>query len=657
MVKTINTVRGLFTAMLLLMVLTFIGVVVFGVSLHKQSNHDYLQLSKEFSKKLSAAYSLEKQFLLQGQEWKFILLRGQDSKQYHKHLKQFYIIERSIRKAIADLKKGLIVGSRQYSLLSQFEKDFRQLGKDYRRAIRAYNEAVESPHIIADRYTEHSKLLEELIGDFVIAMNAWREVEIAEINAKESEDQTKILIALVLLVVLSTVVVLMVMQRKIVRPIDQATLLANHIARGNLNTSTGFTEGTTEISQLLDSLEIMQTNIRESQSALISERENAQQANHAKSEFLSSMSHELRTPMNAILGFGQMLELDATLTPRNQRFVSEILKAGSHLLELINEVLDLAKIEEGKLIVDIENVSIIEIITESLTLLASQASQRNIELVNNARDNDYFIRADRLRVKQVFINMLSNAIKYNIENGSVKVDVELLEGEKVRVSVTDTGPGIAADKLNKLFVPFERLGFEGDVVEGTGIGLSLCKRLLDLMNGHIDVRCDVGQGCTFFFELPFAGKHSDLKSTSSSVVSARYEDVTQDDASLRYSLLYVEDNPSSQRLMSEYIRDTRPDIDLVVAHNGVIGLDLTFSRTFDLILLDINLPGLDGRKILAKIISDERTGHIPVIAISANAMPADIKNGLAAGFSEYLVKPIDISKLKAVLNQYLPTSR
>lgn len=254
--------------------------------------------------------------------------------------------------------------------------------------------------------------------------------------------------------------------------------------------------------QLSDN-EIKLSNINKQLEDRVYERtKELEKANKTKSEFLSNMSHELRTPMNAILGFSQLLELDDNLQPEQQESVSEILKAGHHLMELINEVLDLAKIEEGKLVVNLEDVNISNIITDSVALLEPQAKQRNIQLINNvSTDINCIVQADRLRLKQVFLNLLSNAIKYNYEDGKVYIDMELIEKNKVRISIKDTGAGITEDKLNKLFVPFERLGYEGNVVEGAGIGLVLSKKMVELMNADIGVHSIPTQGSTFYIEF------------------------------------------------------------------------------------------------------------------------------------------------------------
>ncbi len=392
---------------------------------------------------------------------------------------------------------------------------------------------------------------------------------------------------------------------------------------------------------------------RTTQAAVEKARQEAEKASRAKSDFLSRMSHELRTPMNAILGFGQLLEADnANLTGEQRQFVSEILQGGNHLLSLINEVLDLAKIEEGKMHVEIQDVNLNKVIATTLRLLKQQALARDIHLSFDVpSDVDYLVKADALRLKQVLINIISNAIKYNREHGEVKISATRQDSGRLRLSVRDTGPGIPPTMQDRLFKPFERLENANlTVVEGTGIGLALSKRLMGLMQGDIGVVNGAAEGCTFFIELPYAGQvqHAmTLASTISQPVQAPHEKM------YRYTVLYVEDNSANLRLVETVLR-SRGDIHLLTAHTGNLGLDLAFSYLPDLILLDINLPGMNGLEILGKLKKADATREIPVIAVTANAMTRDVEAGLAAGFVEYLVKPLDIKRFHAVTEPFLP---
>ena len=384
--------------------------------------------------------------------------------------------------------------------------------------------------------------------------------------------------------------------------------------------------------------ELVQKRTLEMKSAL----DEAERSNMAKSDFLSHMSHELRTPLNAIIGFGQMLELDAELFNETQQGnVKEILDAGHHLLELINDVLDLAKIESGKLEVSIEVVNIADILQQCLTLVQSHADKRQIEIVDNISDKGYCVQADYTRLKQVFLNLLSNAVKYNRESGRITVDSELTNEQHLRISITDTGEGLTKDEVAQLFTPFERID-ELNNIEGTGIGLVITKNLIELMDGSINVDSNKGQGTTFWIELAsntLQTKEIDMpdKNEESSVPS----DVNTE---REHSVLYIEDNPANLRLVTQLL-GTQPNICLHSAEEPFLGIELAIKHIPDLILLDINLPGIDGYEVLTRLRGQNETKHIPVIAISANAMKKDIDKGLAAGFETYITKPIDVRAL------------
>ena len=659
MIKFFNTIRGFITSILVAVALIIICTGYYGASLYRASYIEQQELSQWFSDKLSAAYSLQNKYLSHAHEWKTILLRGQDSEQYYIHLKKFYALERNIRSDVDTLKQDISGSPEPLQLLTKFETSYRQLGRDYRNAIKAYNDTIENPHIIADSLTNNSELPEQIIADFVNAMNNTRKIEILTITNKIKKDEINIITFLLLVTLSSFLFVLIIIQRKLALPIKQATSIAKKITEGDFNHSVKNWHTSSEITQLLNTLMVMQATIKTSQEALIHEREISDNANQAKSEFLSSMSHELRTPMNAILGFSQILEIDETLNSEQRESISEILRAGHHLLELINEVLDLTKIEEGKLEINIEEVSLSRIMASSLSLIAPQAQQRNITLINKALEyTDYIALADPLRLKQVFINLLSNAVKYNYKGGSVSINVELNNQDKIRLSVIDSGAGISADKIDKLFIPFERLGYEGDLVEGTGIGLALSKRMLDLMNGLIGVESKPNMGSTFFIELPFV-KTTEIhqinrtQSNASDKTNSETQAFHQNEF---YKILYIEDNPASLRLMDQVLRP-HENIELISAHTGSLGLEMIFSHNPDLIILDINLPGISGLEILKNIKNNETTKSIPVIALSANAMPNDISAGLKAGFDDYLIKPLNIIRFNQVLEHYSTLTR
>jgi CheY-like chemotaxis protein len=374
----------------------------------------------------------------------------------------------------------------------------------------------------------------------------------------------------------------------------------------------------------------------------------ADRANHAKSDFLARMSHELRTPLNSILGFSQVLNTDPDepLTKSQKESVRQILKAGWHLLNLINEVLDLARIDTGKLQLSIESVGVDQIVKEGLNLVEPLAEKHGILVVNDTKDvKRTYVMADRTRLKQVLLNLLSNGIKYNKRGGSVTLSCEKRDGGRLRVRITDTGPGIKAEDHHRLFTPFHRLN-EDETVEGTGIGLAITKRLIELMHGSISFESTVGKGSSFFFELPLGEKPNvDFDDTDPSMIIKRAD-------SREVTVLHIEDNPANQALVAR-ILTRRPHVKLVSAMDGEKGLELARTKDPDLIVLDINLPGMSGLEVLAKLKTLVDTRHIPVIALTANAMPQEVKAGLEAGFLQYLTKPIDVKEFLRSVDMFV----
>jgi len=368
----------------------------------------------------------------------------------------------------------------------------------------------------------------------------------------------------------------------------------------------------------------------------------AEDANLAKSDFLSSMSHELRTPLGAILGFAQLIESGTpTPTPNQKRNIDQILKAGWYLLELINEILDLAVIESGKLSLSIEVVSLAEVLHECEVMIGPQAQKRGINLAFARVDSPSLVKADRTRVKQILINLLSNAIKYNRLGGTVTVVCTQSTPGAIRIKVCDTGAGLSAQQLAQLFQPFNRLGQNASVEEGTGIGLVVCKRLAELMQGVIGVESTVGQGSVFWVEFELT---DELPANAQSADAITLAKAHIKDGGKLHTLLYVEDNPANLLLVEEIIA-RREDICLISARDGLSGVELARAALPDVILMDINLPGISGFTALTILADDPVTADIPVIALSANAMPRDIERGLAAGFFDYLTKPIKINEL------------
>jgi signal transduction histidine kinase/ActR/RegA family two-component response regulator len=374
----------------------------------------------------------------------------------------------------------------------------------------------------------------------------------------------------------------------------------------------------------------------------------AEKANLAKSDFLSSMSHELRTPLSAILGFAQLMESGSpSPTTSQKRSIDQILQAGWYLLELINEILDLALIESGKLSLSLEPISLAEVMRECQDMVEPQAKKRGISVTFPQFDIPYFVKADRTRVKQVFINLLSNAIKYNREHGTVVVEYVTSVASRIRVCVKDTGEGLSREQLAQLFQPFNRLGREASAEEGTGIGLVMTKRLMEMMGGTIGTESTAGVGSMFWIELDLTtGPHAVL---GASVPSALPYPPAQITAQELRTLLYVEDNPANLMLVEDLIA-RRPDICLLSARDGIRGIEIARTRRPDLILMDINLPGISGIDALKILSEDPTTAHIPVIALSANAIPRDIEKGLEAGFFRYLTKPIKVNEFMETLD-------
>ena len=393
--------------------------------------------------------------------------------------------------------------------------------------------------------------------------------------------------------------------------------------------------------------------LQEKNVELESARSVAEKANLAKSEFLSSMSHELRSPLNAILGFAQLMESDTPPATMSQKeSITQILKAGWHLLKLINEILDLAKVESRQVPMSEEPVSVAEVLLECQTMIEPQAQQRGITLTLPIFDIQYFVRSDRTRLKQVLINLLSNAIKYNRENGTVEVKCSESTPGRVRISIKDSGAGLTPEQLAQLFQPFNRLGQEAGGEEGTGIGLVVAKRLVELMGGVIGVESTVGVGSEFWFELISVAEPY-LYTEADEVTGLTQARAPRQAGS--HTLLYVEDNPANMKLVEQIIA-RHTDINLLTAVNGYSGVEIARDSLPEVILMDINLPDINGFEALRILRADPSTAHIPVIAISANAMPLDIERGLQAGFFRYITKPIKVDEFMDALDVALEFS-
>jgi len=388
--------------------------------------------------------------------------------------------------------------------------------------------------------------------------------------------------------------------------------------------------------------------------AAVHARADAERANLAKSEFLSRMSHELRTPLNAILGFGQLLEIN-DLGEQDTESVGHILSAGRHLLSLINEVLDIARIETGNMSLSPEPVPLTPVLREVMQMMAALAQEKGIRLEAHLHaGRGWHVKADQQRLRQIVLNLLSNAIKYNRISGRVTVECREVGDGRVRITVTDTGAGLRPDEMARLFVPFERLDAESSGTEGTGIGLALCKRLAEAMNGNVGVESTVGKGSSFWVELPASDNPMmDLNLPDTPV--APPAPAASPAAERVRRVLYIEDNLSNLKVV-EAVLAKRPNVNLISAMQGSIGLELARSHRPDLILLDLHLPDIPGETVLASLRSDLATNGIPVVILSADAMPRQISKLLAAGARSYVTKPIDLMEFLRVVDEHLKLS-
>jgi CheY-like chemotaxis protein len=364
------------------------------------------------------------------------------------------------------------------------------------------------------------------------------------------------------------------------------------------------------------------------------------------------MSHELRTPMNSILGFAQLLEM-GILNDRQMNGVTHILRSGKYLLNMINEVLELSRIESGKLSLSIEPVAVNSVVSEILDFVRPQSEQRNIIILNKSMSEEVFINADKQKLKQILLNLLINAIKYNNEEGEVEIRTEITKSkfsseDCMRISIYDTGSGISEENVKKLFNPFERIGAEKTTVEGTGLGLAVSKKLTEAMEGRIGVESQLEKGSVFWVEFPLIPK---MKNLVNKIETSQEAPLFK--THVKGTVLYIEDNESNIELIKQVLLENRPSVKLLYEKDGSNSINVALEIKPDLILLDLNLPGIQGDEILKEILNNLELKEIPVIIISADAMPNQIKNLLKLGAQSYLTKPIIIAQLLKIIDQFL----
>ena len=483
-----------------------------------------------------------------------------------------------------------------------------------------------------------------------------------ELNLKLVNNRQTTILVCVSIFILGTILSLLFADM-VTTPLQQLKNAANEVAEGEYDTKINI-DSTDEVGQLGQAMKVMIEKINQSMKEVIvinreleAARDLAQEASSTKSRFLSSVSHELRTPLNAIIGYSELgLEFDEE-DNKEELFedqisnLKQILSAGQHLLTLINEILDLAAIESGKSTLSIEPINLENLIEEVLSLTRPQAEKYGIKLINNIQSvSNFSVLCDKTRLKQVLLNLISNAIKYNSQDGAVTLSIEPINLATIRINISDTGPGIPLEKQKYLFNPFSRLGAEDTATEGSGIGLTITKKLVELMGGTINFNSELGVGTCFYVDFQLSNEMEQM--VSASVKAETFELKKTEKGEGSFCILYIEDNDTNTQLVQKVLRKNRPVVKLICANHARKGIELAVKNQPDLILMDIQLPDIDGIQAFKKLQTFKETNGIPVIALSANAMKHQVEEVMSLGFKFYLTKPINIKQLLEKIDQY-----